>query len=447
MEPTSAYRYVPLRKEASEFRILELLRTPLETDALIELFERPWFRRVWVVQEIAVATKARLVCGPEEMNLLGLLNIVAWLSAYHLFSISPELNAAMWNVYLLFDARSNFSHSSYLTLFDRLQHTRDLLATDPRDKVFGMLGLLEPQTASQLMHPDYTKSVSAVYQDAVRQCVAVSHMPLWLVDLISHRDESDLTDDCPSWVPRFDRAYDGDLDCHPFDHGTLHGIGRVELLATAAKVGANEPGILVLPGLEICRIVEVSALFDSSTSQDLALLQAEAIASWFETATTMLQDHGIVGSTAADATAARIIVADNLDTPTQCPEGSFDRLVALLQHVQHHPSAAAFGNRDSADASLREASKFCDKIIVACQMRRLAIMRNGTAGLVPKLVQPSDRVVMIHGSNMPFVIRPCGEEYLLLGDCYLDGWMSWQEKYTALEQRMLKEEPINFRIR
>jgi hypothetical protein len=36
-------------------------------DALLELMQRPWFSRRWVVQEIALAKRARIYCGKESI--------------------------------------------------------------------------------------------------------------------------------------------------------------------------------------------------------------------------------------------------------------------------------------------------------------------------------------------------------------------------------------------
>jgi hypothetical protein len=36
--------------------------------ALLDLMQRPWFSRRWVVQEIALARKAKIYCGPDEIS-------------------------------------------------------------------------------------------------------------------------------------------------------------------------------------------------------------------------------------------------------------------------------------------------------------------------------------------------------------------------------------------
>ncbi|QRD94700.1 MFS allantoate transporter [Aspergillus flavus] len=46
----------------------ESLLVDFNDTALIALLERPWFRRVWVLQEVGVARSVLVKCGPMEMN-------------------------------------------------------------------------------------------------------------------------------------------------------------------------------------------------------------------------------------------------------------------------------------------------------------------------------------------------------------------------------------------
>ena len=36
--------------------------------ALAHLLERPWFTRTWVIQEVALATRAEIVCGDVTLS-------------------------------------------------------------------------------------------------------------------------------------------------------------------------------------------------------------------------------------------------------------------------------------------------------------------------------------------------------------------------------------------
>ena len=89
--------------------------------------------------------------------------------------------------------------------------SREYGATDPRDKVYSVLGLARvPMTTTAetpapdlrtLTFPvDYTKSVSEVYQDVVKYFVNRDRNLDILSILLTHRNSSS-DNDLPSWVP------------------------------------------------------------------------------------------------------------------------------------------------------------------------------------------------------------------------------------------------------
>jgi len=65
--------------------------------------------------------------------------------------------------------------------------------------------------------------------------------------------------------------------------------------------------------------------------------------------------------------------------------------------------------------------------------RNWCITDNGYMGWVPFCSQPGDKVTVIEGQDTPFVIRPVGGVYRLIGECYIHGVMGGQimEDYTG----------------
>jgi hypothetical protein len=54
--------------------VLEYTRSDALDEALHNLFHRPWFRRVWVIQEVAFARKATVICGTRMFDWSALQN-------------------------------------------------------------------------------------------------------------------------------------------------------------------------------------------------------------------------------------------------------------------------------------------------------------------------------------------------------------------------------------
>ena len=60
----------------------------------------------------------------------------------------------------------------------------------------------------------------------------------------------------------------------------------------------------------------------------------------------------------------------------------------------------------------------------ACKGRRFFITETHYMGIAPDITEKEkDMICVIPGWCAPFVIRPCGEHYQLIGECYVDGLM------------------------
>uniref|UniRef100_L2FF75 Heterokaryon incompatibility protein n=1 Tax=Colletotrichum fructicola (strain Nara gc5) TaxID=1213859 RepID=L2FF75_COLFN len=132
--------------------------------ALCRLFQRRYFSRFWVLQEVALARRAILICGKhsipwslmeiQKLDRLGLLRY-SKVTGYHpilsgLDRLPPVLD---------FRAPAFRDPSKLLQL---LETTRGSRASDPRDKVFALLGLLTCPESDGLV-ADYTKSTAEIY--------------------------------------------------------------------------------------------------------------------------------------------------------------------------------------------------------------------------------------------------------------------------------------------
>ncbi|KAK8121777.1 heterokaryon incompatibility protein-domain-containing protein [Apiospora sp. TS-2023a] len=62
----------------------------------------------------------------------------------------------------------------------------------------------------------------------------------------------------------------------------------------------------------------------------------------------------------------------------------------------------------------------------AAMNRRFALTAGGHYALCPHLVEEGDIVVVLMGQRTPFILRPRGDDYLLVGECYVHGIMQGQ---------------------
>lgn len=123
--------------------------------------------------------------------------------------------------------------------------------SDPRERIFANLGMITQQYTDFAFVPDYTQSVSAVYQNFFREWMKYSHR----ADLLGLCRSDTRLESSPSWTPNWNsgipnlrfqhgREASGLSSCHWrfIDSNTLELAGVV--VATAKEVKAPETSIL-----------------------------------------------------------------------------------------------------------------------------------------------------------------------------------------------------------
>ena len=124
--------------------------------ALSRIFGRPYFRRSWIIQEVALARRAAVHCGPYVID----WDVLATASSYQMAQATDAENAndahdAVAGITEL----KRHDHGQGNNLVDALFMSYYFNCTDPRDKVFAMLGLAQTRG----LKPDYNLSVGDVY--------------------------------------------------------------------------------------------------------------------------------------------------------------------------------------------------------------------------------------------------------------------------------------------
>lgn len=155
--------------------------------------QRRYLARIWVVQELVLAKKAVIplgdsdvLCGRDEAMRLVLR------------AQGRQLDA--------FDTRGSLSY-----LLTATSHCR---SSDPRDRVYGLLGLFRPQDVSRILDSDDSLSWRDCWLGVGAYIVLVEKNLI----LLTHAVTNQYAPYLPSWVPDLQRAsawFDDDLDLIP----------------------------------------------------------------------------------------------------------------------------------------------------------------------------------------------------------------------------------------
>lgn len=374
--------------------------------AIRSLTKRPWFERIWIRQEVfKTGGEAVVYCGRSctslEVLRRGLLRV--WRASY-----LTEAGVAV-------DVLRPFY---YYRLRDLRFDIRGAKCTDPKDYIYGTLGLLD-ECRNLMIKPDYTKSLAEVFQNVTLRHIDV-YESLELLDACgndpAHDEHASSPDtiNLPSWVPNWTSA-----NTRPFH---LRLPRRVYLAARTQYLGDS---ILRVAGLNkgvIKDIIELDTTTQLGFSASL---------------------RGIVPKDAADSQypgggslwdAFRIALCGNCFRDRTVPTDTTGS--SHLEDWQSHAALEGIIHGQNPPQSLGRSSvwpmdspeyAFYYTAYKCLDANQFFMTEDGLMGWAPKQARQGDHIAIMLGSETPTVIRPVSssetEQYEVVGPCYLQGFM------------------------
>jgi hypothetical protein len=138
---------------------LELPPSRRELLAISALVLRPWFGRLWVQQEVQLANSSTiLVCGsthcPWEafgisVAALALKPIPDW------FALAPAISEYHKRLNILWTFCCTTIEPTVSEFQARIYETQDTMCSDPRDRIYALMGIHSRNVQRLYIHPDY----------------------------------------------------------------------------------------------------------------------------------------------------------------------------------------------------------------------------------------------------------------------------------------------------
>jgi hypothetical protein len=170
--------------------------------ALASLFDRPWWRRAWIRQEVAVASSVIVLCGNDR--------VLRWATLIQAMEATNRV-AADFEPFIksLGGQSSGYRQAIQVDMFREsieeegcvkdeeylLLHGRQCEATNPRDRVFALIGLAGEQARAAIV-PDYELSERDVFRMATKYLITSRNN----LDVLSHCGLGSTLETVPSWV-------------------------------------------------------------------------------------------------------------------------------------------------------------------------------------------------------------------------------------------------------
>lgn len=438
---------------------------------LHSLYALPWFRRVWVVQESALAKTNICHWGTSTFPLYDVL-MTAWSLSSALLSAPDEyFESRSFKNFWISGLRSfirpdDNEHGSQADIF--IQIIVDLEASERRDRVFGFRDLLtRPRDAGQsltLLETDYQKPVMHVYRDATRYLLQQYATGSQALNKICHRSDRDIhLDGKTSWTYCFDRPFDPDLDAIPFNNAWWR--SGVQNKSTTAEpwfglLVSGDPDVLSIEAVLVGSITLTDRLISPSMLQDYevvrALVEAVLAASTHiklsgvhPPRTTLFrrfraaldiksrEDKRPVQSVEHGAVAQLLSATTGFDTfPND--EMRLEAFQAFLADLRASSSLPCKPEDlpKGLDKKTRDCSQAFKSFRDTALQRRLCHIDNGSIGIGPKIMRQGDVVVMCTGVKTPLVLRPVkGGQYEFIGAISVTGGMRGEFLNMGLEMR------------
>ena len=351
-------------------------------------------------------------------------------------------------------------------LYDLLHLCQRAQVTDPRDKVYGLLGIL-PISVSSKITPDYCKSNSEVmvYEKFARAILYGFGRLDVIVSWCAYR-KSDIS--CPSWVPDLrsesgrsfiNRLYkhsaSGSIPASIFTYlyqTSEHPTFRGYIVDSVQSLTAPKSEILQYDNQRTIRMVEkdpVKGHEDGSSRIPHRYGDDEQLSAALRRTLTLAHHNAsrfTEGIFQIPWVEWEILEATVQESPE--PKQFWHQMESITKNVnwtafdafrQTNANFSIFGRKlrhffaafptlssMQEIEEVRLGNRNVSEMFVAMTSlsgRRLITTRGGYLGLAPEEVEVDDVIAILYGCNFPVVLRPCGDFHSLVGECYVDGMM------------------------
>ncbi|KAL8727022.1 MAG: hypothetical protein Q9166_006320 [cf. Caloplaca sp. 2 TL-2023] len=402
------YTVTPTLVEDAHSVWLDLSKhAPFDDDtwiAIVHLLNRPWFSRLWIWQEVFLAHNgAEIICGQKVMAWedfrKAILSLWRRRKPDRIEGLHKVLSRA-WKICNLDDQPS---------LRTILRRTKGAQCSDQRDRIYGVLNLVNEQERLGLQ-PDYNKSVVEVFRDLM----VTSIFEYWDLSLLSCCELQDERAEMPTWVPNWSI---------PRKCNEIWGATACWNSVPSAKYNDGD-GFLIVSGCHAATIIKVTEILQNTSSTVAAsgkvpqlhetYTAVRRLASWLRKELPVQfeqQIEAICRTLCCNEFSDRYEPINDMHLDLR---QTVDRFIMLVDP-----------ERESTDAFLKECAMFLDAFYVNSLGRSFIVTEESYVGLAPNTCRKDDCIAVILGCQSPIILRKkANGEYLVIGECYVHGLMT-----------------------
>ncbi|CZR53667.1 uncharacterized protein PAC_03547 [Phialocephala subalpina] len=440
--------------------------------ALKCLLGHKWFTRLWVHQEATLATDCMIFTKHHSMSYHTFLVVACHLISTNLKrkgqpglfladikyrELQDNLTTITWRAAPTFrklglEKRFDSSNEETETsLLDDLRSTTIFNCSDPRDRIYAILDLIQNQKIKEQIVVDYNLPLNRVYADATRAFIQATNSLSILCNAAGASLETE-EDPLPSWVfnwrPywRTSRNKTGTDASMSLQTDLYSASAGTSLSYTFSRAGLE----LDVKGLTIDNIIaSLSQPLDVTGERLFTTSGAQGLFLWLEhfsvypTGDTPVTAY--LRTITADAGPRRMGGSDPRTQPfTRLSNQSQEQLEISFRHEESDSDAIdkAYppGGRthdEWAEWVDRIQASFSASLARAADKKWFFVAAKGYMGFCSREVRDGDAVVVLAGCEVPLIIRECGGFHVVVGECFVWGIMDGEigEKLWDVDER------------
>ncbi|KAI0973321.1 heterokaryon incompatibility protein-domain-containing protein [Xylaria arbuscula] len=387
-------------------------------DALRWLYQHALFTRVWIIQEVNASKNRIVYCGHQTFSWDAIELVAGYIILETAFSQSRGFTDTYcwWASTLSSDLPKgeNWLHMLYLA--------SNFSATDPRDVIYGLRGMIKCEDGGWLLDPDYSKSTVDVYRDSVE--AALINYKNTNALLYVHGVEE------PSWVPRWDRPM---LFRNPFRFGQALPWRPAGDSKPTWEIN-REQNILSLSGFKLA-VIESSETYTETLFGNTLMESDEGKSklrkSWSDILDNITKGVQTLPLDNDILIAAAVSFSFGLDEKCNPTDDQllFHNFVAYLKFVLDEQTYNKYVSPETTnECSNGIASSFGKPVWDFEYPAASVFVAAGDSeakhiGCCIAPTQPGDLVFIPYGSVYPLVLRPDGTQFRVRGFCFVHGVM------------------------
>ncbi|RDW58421.1 hypothetical protein BP5796_12351 [Coleophoma crateriformis] len=456
---TQASEFQEANKDLGTPEVLRKMPVPGENDprwrALVHFLSRPWFHRCWIIQEFSMCPDRTFLWGNHAFQWI-ILDVVSRLIlenstvslilASLLKTVAPQKpNPRFWDansltsLFMLRALAGTIAVDELFEIMHGRQAPRDRFslwtllmecgllfdATNPRDKIYSLLGMASDANDGQLPKPDYRLTVETVFEQFARYFIEKG-MGLDVIAMAGQERSSQLQE-MPSWVPDFTTT--------PWPLRWSNYSNTKDDIFTAASELA--PSIT----LHLKHISIRGAVIDEITKVGFGMAEAQvghssAHHEWIRSAQKIMSEVKPQLSTKdIDLILADIVTAEDPSGKVPSSEvlTAFNTLLRFTTSYVHMDIAMS---PPTFDADALKYNIYMLSAVSIMAGTRFMVTKSGRVGLVPNPAKTGDNLCFFAGATVPYVLRDKGTEnsYMLIGKAYVKGIMHGEILHGAVPE-------------